>query len=158
MAKIVQTDNRYIFNMNSWARVVLVGAALGVIVLALSWVIGKFIVDPLLCRGGNLAACGNSEVLAGNIAAVIAAIAGASALIRLRVYRSILVALAVLISFWGIASLGSGLRWAELAAWMAGLYGLSYLLFAHIFRIRSIFVAVIIAIIAVLALRWVAFL
>ena len=158
MAKVVQKDDRHLYRMNNWIRVTLTGAGLGVIILALTWVLGQYVIDPLVCRGGALESCNNSNILAGNVAAVIGAIAGASVLIRLRVYRGIFVAIATLISFWGIGALTEGLRWAEVAAWMAALYGFGYLLFAHILRIRRSFVAFIVAAIAVLVLRWVAFL
>lgn len=159
MAKVViETNNPQVYGKYSWWQVGLVGAALGVVTLALSWIISVFIVDPLLCRTGTLAACGQSEVLAGNIGAVVSAIIGAGILIRLRVRRSLWVVIAVLATFWGITTLIADLRWAEMAAWMAGLYAVGYLLFANILRIRSAFVAAIIAIIAVLVLRWVAFL
>ncbi len=144
--------------MNNWLRVGLVGAALGVIVLVLSWLLGTYIIDPLLCRGGTLSSCGNSGVLAGNVAAVIGAVLGAATLIRLRVHGAMWVVLAALISFWNIGLLVDGIRWAEAAAWMATLYALAYLLFAHILRLRSIFTALIVAAIAVIVLRWVAFL
>ena len=144
--------------MNNWIRVGLIGAGLGVIVLVLSWLLGTYIIDPLLCRGGTLASCGNSSVLAGNVAAVMGAVLGAGILIRLRVHGAMWAALATLIAFWNIGQLVDGIRWAEAAAWMAVLYALAYLLFAHILRIRSIFTALIVAAIAVLVLRWVAFL
>lgn len=158
MAKVVETNNRYVYGAHNWVRVGLIGAALGVVILVLSWLLGTYVIDPLLCRSGTLAACGRSDVLAGNVAAVVGAVIGTGLLIRLRTYRSLWVTLATLIAFWGISELVGGLRWAESAAWMAVLYGLAYLLFAHILRIRSIFIALVLTALAVLVLRWVAFL
>ena len=159
MAKVViETSNPHVYSAHNWVQIGLVGAALGVITLVLAWVIGAFIIDPLLCRTGTLAACGQSEVLAGNIAAVMSAVIGFGILIRLRARRALWVAVAVLATFWGVTTLIADLKWAEMAAWMAGLYAGGYLLFASILRVRSVFVAAIITIIAVLVLRWVAFL
>jgi hypothetical protein len=161
MAKVVHknhTDKQF-FNSYNWWFIALSGAALGVITLVLAWLIGSFVLDPLLCRvPEQLDACGKSGDVAGNIASVIAAVGGIFILIRLRVLRTLLIAFAVIVSFWGIHALIANLPWGEAAAWMAGVYALGYVLFAWLFRIRSIIIACIAAIIAVLIIRLVAFL
>ncbi|GEM_PF-6646044 len=155
---VVDTSDRRIRGTLNWVHVVLLGAALGVVWLVLSWLLSAYVIDVLVCRSGTLAACGRSEEVAGNIAAVIVAVIGVGALIRLYVQRAFGVAVAVLASFWGLSALIDGLRWFESVAWLASLYALAYLLFANIFRIRSLFAAIILAALAVLLVRWVAFL
>lgn len=155
---IIETNDQRIFSPYSWLRIVLIGAALGVITLGLSWLIGTYIVDPLLCRTETLAACAQSDMMASNIASVVTATIGVWLLIRLLVRRAVLVAVAVVIALWNLSALFVGLGWFEVAASVAVIYALAYLLFATIFRIRSIFVAVIVSIIAILLVRWVAFL
>ncbi len=159
MAKVVlETSDRRLHGTYNWINIGLTGAALGVIALVLGWLLGTYVIDPLVCRSGALAACGQSAVTAGNVAAVIVAIIGAAMLIRLHVHWAVGVALAALASLWGAAALTDGLRWFEIAGWMAILYALAYLLFTNIFRIRSVIVAIIVAVLAVLVFRWVAFL
>lgn len=158
MARAVANTNQHIYGTHDWVRVGLLGAALGIIALALSWLVGTYIIDPLLCRSGALTACRSSSTLAANIALVLATVAGAAAMIRLRTYRFVGVSFAVLVAFWGMASLLAGLSWFEMAAWSAGIGALGYLLFMEIFRIRSLFIAVVAAAAAILLIRWVAFL
>jgi hypothetical protein len=159
MAKVViVADEKYIYGRYDWMRVGLTGAALGVILFAVAWMIGSFVIDPLVCRSGTLTACGRSEVIAANVAGVIVAVIGASVLIRLLIRRALGVALAALLVFWNITTLTAGLQWAEATAWLAVFYALTYLLFASIFRIKSLWVSLVVAAIVVLALRWVAFL
>ena len=86
------------------------------------------------------------------------AMIGCVLLIRLRVHRPLAIAIAALVALWGLASLTDGLRMAEVYAWTAALYALAYLLFSHIFRIRLLIVAIIVAAAVVLLFRWVAFL
>ncbi len=159
MAKAtVTTQDRRIYRTYDWLRIGLLGAALGVVGLAIAWLLGSYIIDPLVCRSGALTACGQSDVMAGNIAAIIVAAVGIGLLIRLRAHRAFGVALATLVAYWNTSVLLRDLGWFEAAGWMAVLYALAYLLFAHIFRIRSMFVSIIITIVMALALRWVAFL
>lgn len=155
---VIETGDRYTHKTHNWLRVGLIGAALGVLVVVLSGLVERYIVDPLLCRGDALESCMQSGVLAANIAAVVVAMIGCVVLIRLTVHRPLAVVIAGLVTLWGVAALIQGLRLAEMFAWMAVLYALAYLLFANIFRIRSLIVAVVAAVAAMLLFRWVAFL
>ena len=159
MAKAtVTTNDRRAYGVHTWLRIAFIGAALGVISLPLTWLLGTYVIDPLVCRGNALEMCGRSGEVAGNVAIVIVSVVSVALLIRQYVYRSVGIAIAVAGSFWGITALLEGLGWFETAAWAAGLYVFAYLLFANILRIRSLFVAVAIALVAVLLIRWVAFL
>ena len=158
MARVIQTDNRYFRGANGRVRVIGIGLFVGILSLGLAWILGRFVVDPLLCRSWALDSCVDSSVIAFNIASVLGAVFGASVLIRIRVYRAVLITLSTLVSFWGLIDLTDGLHWLEVCAWVASLTGVSYLLFFHISRVRSIFVAVIMAIAVILVIRWFAFL
>ena len=155
---VVESSDRRIYGAYDWLWVGIAGAALGIVMMALSWLLGTYVIDPLLCRGDAIESCAQSGVIAGNVAAVIVAIVGAGVLIRLRVRRALIVVLATLISFWNLTTLLDGLGGFEVVAWMAGLHAFAYLVFASLLRIRSFFVALIFVILMVIALRWVAFL
>lgn len=159
MAKVViETGDRYTYRVIDWLRTGLTGAALGVLVAALSWLIERFVVEALICRNGDLEACAQPWLLASNIAAVLGAVVGAAILIRLLTIRAVAVALAALVTLWGIGSLTDTLGVVEVLVWLAALYGLAYVLYSYIFRIRSIYVAIAVAVVAMLIFRWVAFL
>lgn len=155
---IIETNEQHIFSPYNWARIALIGAVLGVATLGLSWLLATYVIDPLLCRSATLAACARSDVMAANIASVITATAGSWLLIRLLVHRALLVAVATVITFWNFTQIMTSLSWFEIAGSMAILYAFAYLVFTNLFRIRSIFVSSIATIIAILLMRWIAFL
>ena len=160
MAKILYrtSDRQYVQSTYNFFHIGFIGLIIGAVVWLLSWLTGTFIIDPLLCREAILQACSQSDVVAGNIAAVIGAALGVMLLIRLHVRRSLWIALAVIASLWGITTLTTNLFWVEAIAWTLAAYGLSYILFTWLLRFRSIFISIIITIFMVLVLRWIAFL
>ena len=160
MAKVViqPSGDRYVKGNYNWIVIALIGAALGALTWLVSWALGSFVVDPLLCRDMTLQACGRSGMVAGNLAVVVTAVVGAVTLIRLHVRHALWVVVAVVFSFWGLGGLIEPFAWSEAIAWMAGLYALGYVLFAWILRLRSTFIAMILVIAVALLFRWVAFL
>lgn len=160
MAKVIiqPKGDRYVSGAYNWLVIAAIGAGLGILTWIVAWVLGSFVIDPLLCRDSALQACGKSGAVAGNLAIIVTAIVGAIALIRLHVRHALWVVLAVVLSFWGLQALTSALSWIEGLAWTTGLFVLGYLLFTWILRLRSTMLAVVLAIVAALVLRWIAFL
>lgn len=160
MAKVViqPTGDRYVSGTYNWASIALIGAGLGVLTWVVAWLLGNFVIDPLLCRNSALQACGQSDVVAGNLAMIVAAVVGAVTLIRLHVRHALWIVMSVILSFWSLSTLTGPLFWVEALAWTAGLYVVAYVLFTWILRLRSTVIAVVIAIMAALVFRWVAFL
>ncbi len=160
MAKILYrtSDKQYIQSTYNFLHIGFIGVIVGAVVWVLSWLIGTFIIDPLLCREAILQACSQSNVVAGNIAAVVGAALGIMLLIRLHVRRSLWIAFAVIVSLWGMTTLTSNIFWVEAIAWTLAAYSLSYVLFTWLLRFRSIFISIIITVFMVLVLRWIAFL
>ena len=160
MAKVViqPKGDRYVGGTYNWLVIAAIGAGLGILTWIIAWVLGSFVIDPLLCRDSALQACGKSEAVAGNLAIIVMAIIGAIALIRLHVRHALWVVLSIVVSFWGLQALTGALSWIEGLAWTTGLFALGYVLFTWILRLRSTVLAVVLALAAALALRWVAFL
>lgn len=132
------------------ARVAILGIVLGLVSWGLSALLGRFVIGPLSCVGvapGTV--CSGAELLAGNIALVLAAIAGVLGLVRLGVYRPMLVAIAVAICLWNIGGLLSGMMWYEALAWTSLMYMVGYVAFSWIVRPRN-FVMVLVALLLVI--------
>jgi len=155
MAKVVleTTDNRYISGTPNWPVVALLGLLIGVGVWGLSWVIGQFIIDPILCRDMALQACEDATSVAGNIAAIIGACVGLGLLLRRDVRRPVLIVAAVLVALWGLAGWLEGLSWLESLGWTAVLYALAYVAFTWLTRPRSLVAALLIAAVVVATAR-----
>lgn len=160
MAKvIIQSKNdRYIKGTYNWLVIAIIGTTVGVVVWGSAWLLGQFVVDPLLCRASALQACGQSAVVAGNIGAIIGAIVGAIILIRSHVRHSLWIVFAATLAFWGISALTGVLFWVEALGWSIGLYALGYIFFTWVLRLRSLVVGAVVAIAVALLFRWIAFL
>lgn len=138
----------------SWWKIGLVGAALGVVQWVLAGIIRQFIVEPLFCGSQfDAAMCSNALVLAGDMATVLVAVVGLFALIRLGVFRPIVVVIATAIATWGVSGWTMGMGVSEVIAWTAVLYGLSYALFTWMSRYYQTTVVLIMVVVVVAAAR-----
>lgn len=155
MAKIILDDSqpRAVSLSYSWWMIALIGAAMGVLYWALTLLVGHFIVDPLSCNDAvDASTCANSLEISGNVAGILVATIGLGVLVRLRVLRPLIVAIATAVALWGLAGWTDGLGWAEVVAWSVLLYALCYVLFSWISRYaRSVPVLVAVAGIVIIA-------
>lgn len=140
MAELIQ-EERYPQTISvtfPWWQVALTGLAVGALYFIVTSAIERFFIDPLYCREMvNAAMCANSVGIAGNIAAVIIGAVGLGVLVSLRTARPIIVVTVSAILLWGLSSWTQGLGWAEIVAWSALLYGLSYVMFSWICRFND---------------------
>jgi hypothetical protein len=134
-------------------RVVLSGVGVGLIVSLVAYVMNVYVFAAVLCRPQAPSECGQAPGYAMVVAMVIGAIVAVVTLVRLRVYRPLLVVLAATTSLWGSYVLVSGLVWYWALLIMIVLFGLVYGLFAWICRPRSFILAVVIAVIAAVVIR-----
>lgn len=140
-------------------RIALLGIGLGIIAWSLSSVFGRFILAPLMCAGEAAGVvCGSAEITAGNIALVLVGIIGILGLVRLGVYRPMLVALAVGACFWSLAGLLSGVAWYEALAWTALIYMIGYVAFSWLVRPRNFVIVLVTLLVVIFATRIVAML
>lgn len=133
-------------------RVAGVGVVLGLSAWALTYVLERFVLSSLLC-GEQGPACASSTAYAGGIATVIIAIVGVAVLVRLTVYRPLLIAIGVAISLWGLATWLVGLGVLESVGWTILLYVLGYLAYAWLARIRNVPVMLVLVALLVIATR-----
>ncbi len=156
MGKVVveTVDNRYVSGAYRWPFVVAVGAATGLLVWVLALVLGRFIVGPIVCGNTGLSECANVDLMSGNIAAVLGAVAGTVGLLRLGVTRAIFVSVAALVLFWGVSVYTQPLWWVEAIIWTVLMYGLGYLLLTWISRLRSLLLVIVLMVVVVVLVRY----
>lgn len=118
-------------------QVGLLGAGLGLLSWLLTILVRQVIFVPLFCGDPTNAACVGATGSAGVLALIITGIVGLLGLVRLGVYRPLLVALAAAVSLWGVAVWIGAMQWYEAAAWSALLYALMYMAFAWLVRPRA---------------------
>jgi len=139
--------------VNTIIQVVLLGVILGAITWLLTLLLERFVITPVFCADAGNGICMNASTVAGNIALVLSAIGGLLGLIRLGVYRPLLVVIAASIVLWGLAGWLGGLLWYEALAWTVLLYAATYAAFAWLVRPRFFLAAIILVLIVVIVAR-----
>lgn len=138
---------------NTIIQVVLLGIILGAVTWLLTLLLERFVITPVFCSDAANGICVNASTVAGNIALVLGAIGGLLGLIRLGVYRPLLVVIAASIVLWGLAGWMGGMLWYETLAWTVLLYGVVYAAFAWFVRPRFFLAAIILVLIVVIMAR-----
>lgn len=140
-------------NQQAILQVALLGAGLGLFSWVVTMLVRQIIFVPLFCGDPANGACVEATGGAGVVALIITAIVGLLGLVRLAIYRPLLVSLATAISLWSLGSWISGMFWLEAIAWSVILYALSYVLFTWLVRPRSFVLAVGLTVAVVLLAR-----
>lgn len=133
-------------------QVVAVGAVVGLTVWALTLALDKYVFDAILCHGSNTR-CASSTQYAEAAAAVVSAGIGLFFLAKAQIYRPLLIVLASAASLWGILSLVQLLPWYGIGLSIVGLYAAAYALYSWLARIRIFWLAMILFLVLVVAVR-----
>lgn len=137
MAKVIMDDSqtREVSQHYVWWHLALIGAGLGLIYWILTYLVSHFIIDQLFCgNSANAITCSNSIGISGNIADILVAAIGLVVMVRMRIFRPIIIAAASAILLWGLASWTEGLWFLEATFWSILLFTLCYLMFSWIGR------------------------
>lgn len=125
------------------ARVFLTGLVVGVAIYALYIVLNRYVYTPTLCgEVGLLERCDNKESYAATMAMLLGGLGGLFAMVKLRVYRPLLIVILVSIALWGILELTTSLSWWMSALAVTMIVAAAYAAFAWLARIRSFYLAV----------------
>jgi len=131
------------------AQVVVLGAATGLIVWILTFLVKQAVIVPLFCSG----ACTNATDVAGIVATVLGGAVGLMGLVRIGVYRPLMIVIAVAIALGGLAGLVYGMAWYQTLLWSVALYAAAYAAFAWFVRIRPLIPALFVVIGVVILTR-----
>jgi len=154
MAKIVGDQIAVVHTWQPWLRIIVTGASLGLVAWFLTFILARYVVDPLMCRDVvNAASCANSTSIAGNIATIFTGLLGLFLIIRLQIPRLAIIAVATAAITWNLAALTDGLALLEVAGWSIVVYALSYLLFYWITRGSRLAISLIVSLIIVVIIR-----
>lgn len=134
------------------AQVVIVGAVTGLITWILTFLVKQAVIVPLFCSG----VCANATDIAGIVATVLAGAIGLMGLVRIGVYRPLMIVLAAAITLGGLAGMVYGMAWYQAIFWSVALYAVSYVAFAWFVRIRPLIPALIVVFGVVILARIVA--
>ena len=131
------------------------GAVAGIATWGLTYLLDAYIYKAILCNGDAAVQCASSYQYATTTATILGAAVGLFGLVRLQVFRPLLIVIAAYVALWGLLVSLLPLSWYVAAAIAAVLYGLAFGVFAWLTRIRKFYIAIIIAILVVVAVRFV---
>lgn len=134
--------------------VLILGAVVGALVMGASVLLEQYFVTAVFCRSADsFALCADGGSLAYNIATVLVGIVGAVGLVKMSVYRPLLVVIAAAATLWSANMWLGVLPWPEMLAWLAGLYAITYVLYAWVLRITNFVLAFAILVVLIIAAR-----
>lgn len=137
-------------------RVALLGLAIGVVAWALTFGLRRYAVGPILCpTTGSQDACSSTASVSGNIALILTAVAGMLGMVRLGVYRPMLVAIAAVLALWGIGGWLSNIVWYEAIGWSALIYMVTYVALSWLVRPRNLIIVVVVLIALILGVHYI---
>lgn len=135
--------------------VAVVGLAVGVITWVAATLLERFVFSAVMCRDDAATNCANAESYALIVAMILGGVSALIALVQARIYRPLLVVIAVTAALWAFAGaldLGD-IAWYLSLPITAVLFALSYALFAWVARLRSFVLSVVLSIVLVVAIR-----
>ncbi len=133
--------------------VCLSGILVGALIATAYYLLNSFVFGAVMCREGASANCSDAPGYAMTVAMIVGGLAGLITLAQIRVYRPLLIVLATAISLWGFHVLVGGMQWYWGLLLTAVLFGLTYMLFAWIVRLRSFVAAVVLTVVLLVVIR-----
>ncbi len=150
--KVIPMSNRDLFG------VALLGGLAGVLVWLAGVLVNRVLFEQVLCRGDQLTICSNSLFYSELLAIVIIGGLALFALIKLLIYRPLLVLIASLLSVWGLLQSVSQLNWEVASITMFLVYAVAFGAFTWLARLRNFWICIASIIILVVSVRLVAML
>lgn len=131
-----------------------VGAGAGLLTWLLMLLIRNLLIEPLFCRSADsFGICAQGGDVAWTLALVVVSILAVFSLVRVGVYRPLMVVLAVFAAFFGLAPWLAPLEWYWAVLWHIVLFSLGYALFAWLATIERFVISLAVTLIGVLLIR-----
>lgn len=145
----------YIISMarRDFIGTLILGAATGLLIWLIGMLLNRYLFDTYFCQGDTVSQCGNAKNYAVTAATLIGGSVALAGLIRLRVYRPLLVLVASLLSAWGIIQLSWDVNWLLGLLAVVALYALAFGVFSWVARLREFWITLVCTILLVIAVR-----
>jgi len=133
--------------------VAIIGLITGAVIWGLTLVLDIYVYKALLCANESAQQCLSSTQYAAATATILGAAAGLFGLVRLQVFRPLLIVAAAIIALWGLLAIGAPLDWYVALPLTMALYGLAFAIFAWLTRIRHFLISLISVIVLIVIVR-----
>jgi len=156
MAKIIKSEveSQPLDSSYGLGRNISIGIFLGFFYWVLTIVIARYVIKPIFCSSeSGVLTCLDSISIAGNIATILVMVIGIVMMVKMRMPRPLIIAVAAGAALWGLSSWTIGLSAVEIIFWNIVTYTLAYLLFSWISQYKKITPVIIITFIVILMVR-----
>ena len=146
MVEYIYQEDKPIIDQDKsvFIKILLTGFVSGVIVAVLKYILDNFILRTLVCDGGQF--CEASAAYSSNIALLIVGIISVVVMVKMEVYRPLLVAIMAVVALWGFGRWMFGANVIISNIVLIITFTLIYVMAGWVARIRSVPVLVVIAI------------
>lgn len=159
MDTAVAEDSRPAFFIEMSGRqfigTVVVGLGAGILTWGLAFLLEQYVLKGMFCQAMMTEQCAAVPNYARGISAVVATAAAVFALVKLQVFRPLLVGIGAIVSLWGVGATLAVLPLGMAASLYAGMFAVAYAAFTWIARLRSFWVAAALMIVLIVAVRFV---
>jgi hypothetical protein len=134
-------------------QVAVLGILVGLLVWAFTYILETYILKALLCQGSQTMKCALATNYAGIAASILAAGVGLFGLVKIGIFRPLLVVIAATVSLWGLLGIIGAMPLYGVLIFSAGLTALSYIAYSWIARIRLFWLAVLLMVVLIVVVR-----
>lgn len=150
---ISESPSLIVMNYRKLIYIAIVGLVTGLLIWGLTLLLDTYIYKALLCANETAQQCVSSTRYATTTATILGAAAGLFGLVRLQVFRPLLVVAAAIVSLWGLLALVLPLAWYTELLIVMGLYAVAFAVFAWIVRLRHFWIALVSVIVLIVIVR-----
>ncbi len=129
------------------------GLVTGLTVAGVMMLLNTYVFGAALCRPQSIENCNQAPFYSMIVAIVVGVIVGVVLLARMRIYRPLMIVLAVAIATWGIHAITSGMAWYWTLIAVGIIYATMYGFFAWMARVRSFMFALVLTVVMVVVFR-----
>jgi hypothetical protein len=149
------TESRLLISMSyqKLLYIAIVGLITGAVIWGLALLLDTYVYKALLCANESAQQCLSSARYATTTATILGAAVGLFGLVRLQVFRPLLIVAAAIIALWGLLVVVSPLAWYVALPTVMALYGLAFAVFAWLTRVRHFLLALVSVIILIVIVR-----
>ena len=140
-------------NYQKLIYIVIIGLITGAAIWGLTLLLDVYIYKALLCANESAQQCIASTRYATTTATILGAAIGLFGLVRLQVFRPLLVVVAAVVALWGLIAVISPFAWYVALPIAMALYGLAFALFAWLVRLRHFLIALVSVIVLIVVVR-----
>ena len=131
-----------------------IGLVAGLLCWGLMGLLDTYVFKAIFCQAMMNEQCAASMQYASVTANIIATAVAVFALVKLQVFRPLLVGMGAIISLWSLWSTVALVPWQAAVALYAGLFILAYVAFMWVARIRSFGMSLVVMVVLVVAVRF----